>query len=85
MIGLFEETANPLLGFFIGAFAEVMVTNPSGGVDEVVRGPVFIVEAAPDAIVAPQIPWATGMRTCGVGSPTNGPSTRVSKSLASSM
>jgi hypothetical protein len=51
VIRLFEEAANPVLRFLIAAFAKVVVTNLSGGVDEVVRGPVFIVKAAPDAIV----------------------------------
>lgn len=34
-ICFFEEAANPVLGFFIAAFAEVVETNLPGGVDEV--------------------------------------------------
>ena len=39
----------------------------------------------PCATAAPQMPSVTGMRTCSVGAPRNGPSTSVAGSPGSSM
>ena len=51
VVGLFQETANPLLGLIVVSFAEVVITDVARRVDEVVRRPILVIEGAPDAIV----------------------------------
>jgi Iron dependent repressor, metal binding and dimerisation domain len=51
MVRLLEQGANPLFSFVVIPLAKVVKTDVPGGIDEVVGGPVFIVEAAPDAVV----------------------------------
>ena len=47
-----EKLLDDALGFSVVAFAEMMVTPASLGIDEIMRGPIFIVEGAPDGVLA---------------------------------
>jgi hypothetical protein len=49
--GLHEQLLDNMLGFGIVTFAEVVVPSAALRVDEVVRGPVHVVEGAPDCVV----------------------------------
>ena len=41
---------NHSFGFVVFALAEMMVTHMPVGIDEIVRGPIFVIESAPDFI-----------------------------------
>src|ERR1700735_5250616 len=51
-VRLFQQILNPSLGLVILTLAEVFVANLSFGVDEVVGGPILIMERVPDRIIA---------------------------------
>jgi hypothetical protein len=48
---LVEKRLDNALGQIVFAFAEVVITNSSLSVDEVICGPVFVAEAGPDQMV----------------------------------
>ncbi len=49
--GFGQQLLDDRLGFGVVAFAEMVMADAAFGVDEVVRGPVLIVERAPDRVV----------------------------------
>src|ERR1700722_6847191 len=49
---LFEQLLNHALGLVVFTFAEVVITNPSFAVDEVVSRPIIIVESLPNFVIA---------------------------------
>jgi hypothetical protein len=47
-----QKKLNNPFGFVVVAFAEMVIAPASLRIDEIVRGPIFVVEGSPDGIVA---------------------------------
>ena len=51
MSRLGEQLADLLFGLGVMAFARILVADMTAGIDQVLRGPVLIIERAPDPVI----------------------------------